>query len=697
MMKQVLSNLAPPRYDRPEKARQAELLNAVSLGLMVILTVLLLLNMFYDARLGSEVNPVLLMLIVCQVIAQILIRKGHVRLAGLSLLFLSWLGITWFAVLADGIRDVVIFAYFTILLGAAYMFGLRAFLVFTVISILAIWFLAFYEVNGFIHPALASPERIALYLTALLILVALQIYYITNTLKRALMESTYENQARRQVERILREEQEKLNFALEAASMGTWNWDIVTGNVEWSENIEPLFRLYEGKFDGRFDTYLSLIHPEDVQQVRNTIRLALKDKGLNNAVEYRIAFGDGQVHWLEARGNVYMNEAGQPVRMAGTIVDITERKRSEAALRLAEEKYRNIFENSAHGIFQSTPQGKFVNVNPAMARIYGYATPEEFINSVSDIPTQLYADPADRMRFIQILDATSAIYGFEASNRRRDGSIIHISSNARAVRDAAGAIQYYEGSVEDITPRKVAEIERERLLEELATKNAELERFVYTVSHDLKSPLVTILGFLGLLEKDFQTGNMAALHRDMDRIYRAAKKMQDLLQDLLDLSRIGRLMNEPELIPFEILVKDALDLTHGRLLERSVQVQVDPDLPSVYGDAKRFLELLQNLIDNAAKYMGDQPQPQIRIGKVGSEKRNTIFFVRDNGIGIALEYHERIFGLFNKLDPNVDGTGVGLALCKRIVEVHGGRIWLESEPGCGSTFFFTLPQGPREN
>jgi signal transduction histidine kinase len=126
-------------------------------------------------------------------------------------------------------------------------------------------------------------------------------------------------------------------------------------------------------------------------------------------------------------------------------------------------------------------------------------------------------------------------------------------------------------------------------------------------------------------------------------------------------------------------------------------VEIEARLPNVYGDTKRLLELVQNLIDNAAKYMGDQPEPRISIGKAGLEDKKTIFFVRDNGIGIATEHHERIFGLFNKLDPNVEGTGVGLALCKRIVEIHGGRIWVESRPGYGSTFFFSLPQEPRGN
>lgn len=685
----------PPRFDDPDKSRQAELLHAVSIFLLIILSSFVLLNMFQDIELGRAVNSVLIVLIVFQVVAQILIRSGYVRLAGLSLLFISWVGITWFAWRADGVRDVALFAYFTILLGAGYMFGWRVVMVFATWSILAVWVLAFYEINGFTHPTLASPTRVAIYVTALLVLVSFQVYYVINTLTKALHESTRELLARQRMETALRNEQEKLSFALDAAKMGTWSWNVETGAVEWSEEIEEIFGMRKGEFDGHYSTYLSMVDPRDLPRVQSIIQRALDEQGFNYIVEHRILLPGGNFRWLEGRGNVYRDASGRPIRMAGTVVDITDRKRSEEALRQAEENYRTIFENSAHGIFQSTPEGKFLRVNTAMARIYDYSSPEEYIKSISTISEQVYADPLDRERFIRTLEQDGAIYGFEARNRKKDGSIFWVSSNARAVKDANGNIIFYEGTVEDITARKESEAERERLLAELAAKNAELERFVYTVSHDLKSPLVTIVGFLGYVEEDFQTGNAEALQKDMERIYRAAFKMQDLLKDLLDLSRIGRMMNPPEFVAFDVLVQEALELTEGRLHERGVDVQVASDLPHVYGDAKRFLELLQNLIDNAAKYMGDQPEPRIEIGHRGFENGKPIFFVRDNGIGIAGEHQEQVFGLFNKLESNVEGTGIGLALVKRIVEFHGGRIWIESEAGKGATFLFTLPPGEK--
>jgi len=233
--------------------------------------------------------------------------------------------------------------------------------------------------------------------------------------------------------------------------------------------------------------------------------------------------------------------------------------------------------------------------------------------------------------------------------------------------------------------------ERQKLIGELESKNGELERFTYTVSHDLKSPLVTINGFLGYLEQDAASGNADRMKSDIQRIYEAVKKMQNLLNELLELSRIGRVVNPPEQVSFNDLIREAITLVMGRLEARQVDVIVQPNLPVVNVDRPRIVEVLQNLLDNAAKYMGNQSQPQIEIGHYGEQDGQPVFHIRDNGIGIAPEFHERVFGLFNKLDPRSDGTGVGLALVKRIIEIHGGKVWVESELGRGSTFFFTLP------
>jgi len=232
---------------------------------------------------------------------------------------------------------------------------------------------------------------------------------------------------------------------------------------------------------------------------------------------------------------------------------------------------------------------------------------------------------------------------------------------------------------------------------ELQNQNAELERFNYTVSHDLKAPLVTIKGFLGLLQKDIDENKSDAVTRDLAQIDAAAGQMSQLLDELLELSRIGRQINAPEDRELNELVREALERISIQIEKSGIDLRIDDNLPTVHGDPGRLVEVFQNLIDNAIKFMGEQASPRIEIG-AQRENGEVHCFVRDNGIGIAPDYHGRIFDLFERLDAKVDGTGVGLALVKRIIEVHGGRIWVESEgKDQGSSFHFTLPAAPGEN
>ncbi len=241
---------------------------------------------------------------------------------------------------------------------------------------------------------------------------------------------------------------------------------------------------------------------------------------------------------------------------------------------------------------------------------------------------------------------------------------------------------------------RTRELQYRELVAELEAKNAELERFSYTVSHDLKSPLFTLRGFLDYMDRDAQTGNIARLRSDIARSADAADKMRRLLDDLLELSRVGRLVNPAVEVPMGEIAREAIGLARGRLDQRGVAVEVAPDMPVVRGDRVRLVEVVQNLVDNAAKFMGDQPQPRIQIGVRPGRGGEPVFFVADNGTGVPPQHRERVFRLFEKLEPTSDGTGVGLALVKRIVELHGGRIWIEPGVPGGACFCFTLLQAP---
>ncbi|MCG7863416.1 MAG: ATP-binding protein [Candidatus Thiodiazotropha endolucinida] len=275
------------------------------------------------------------------------------------------------------------------------------------------------------------------------------------------------------------------------------------------------------------------------------------------------------------------------------------------------------------------------------------------------------------------------------------------SAEIRSIKEALDALlykshQYTESLRESRDQLGRQAKERAELIDELESKNAELERFTYTVSHDLKSPLITISGFIGLLETDLKQGDHERVDQDLRQIATAADTMQTLLDELLELSRIGRIVNPSEWVDLGELVDEVVAMVAGRIDGNRVEVSVAPDPPRVYGDRKRLLEVVLNLIDNAAKFVSTTERPRIEIS-FEDRKGEVICHVSDNGPGIDPRYHEKVFGLFDRLDPTTEGTGIGLSLVKRIVDVHGGRIWLESDGnGQGSRFSFSLPKPVEE-
>lgn len=243
-----------------------------------------------------------------------------------------------------------------------------------------------------------------------------------------------------------------------------------------------------------------------------------------------------------------------------------------------------------------------------------------------------------------------------------------------------------------VAERKRVDEERKQKEREIKEKNIEMERFIYTVSHDLKSPLVTISSFLGYLETDIKAADTDRIREDVGYIRNAAEKIGQLLAELLELSRVGRVIANPVQVSFQEIVQEALQLVAGHISARGVQVTVAQSPVMLYADRARLVEIWQNLLENAVKYMGDQPVPGIEVG-VELQENDPVFFVRDSGMGIEARSLVKIFGLFEQLDKQTEGTGLGLALVKRIVEMYGGTVWAESDgPGHGSCFRFTLPE-----
>ncbi len=365
--------------------------------------------------------------------------------------------------------------------------------------------------------------------------------------------------------------------------------------------------------------------------------------------------------------------------------------KTTAELQQSAARLKAILDTTVDGIITIDQQAAVQDFNRAAEKIFGYPAEEVIGRNVNMLMPEPYHSQHDSYLANYLETGAKKIIGIgrEVMGRRKDGTIFPIDLAVSETR--VNGRRIFTGLIRDITERKEAEKERERMIAELEGKNAEMERFTYTVSHDLKSPLITIRGFLGMLEKDALQGDMERLRRDIRRIGTAAEKMQRLLDELLELSRVGRLINEPEAVTIGELAREAVALVAGRISEGEVQVLIAPDLPVVRVDRPRLVEVFQNLLDNAVKFMGDQVDPRVEIGSERVEGE-AVFYVRDNGIGIDPRYRDKVFGLFERLDQDTEGTGIGLALVKRIIEVHGGRIWVESGgTGQGSTFFFTLP------
>ncbi len=268
---------------------------------------------------------------------------------------------------------------------------------------------------------------------------------------------------------------------------------------------------------------------------------------------------------------------------------------------------------------------------------------------------------------------------------RHDNLLRTMSALEQSRRDS-------EALRDEVVYRESVEAEREALLADLESRNEELERYAYTISHDLKSPLYTIQGYTGFLERDARKGHTGNMLNDLDKIKDAVDTMSNLLEDILSLSKVSLVAESMQRVALADVVAAAMSLVQREISEHGVIVQYEPDLPVVEGDPQRLTEVFQNLIGNAAKFMGEQRKPLIEIGAREHDDRVECY-VRDNGIGIAPEYRDRVFNLFERLDTRTQGTGIGLAIVKRIIDRHGGRIWVESAGvGEGCSFNFSLPR-----
>ena len=489
---------------------------------------------------------------------------------------------------------------------------------------------------------------------------------------------------RQQAEAALRESRERLDRIIAAAQDAIIIID-PSGRISlWNDAASRIFGYSREEAIGR-DLH-QFLAPERVQ--------GEADRGLAEFRRTGAGVAVGQVSEHAGRrkdGREFPVELSvAPLQLAGAwhavgiLRDISVRKEAEESLRQSRELLRLVLDTIPQAVFWKDRESRYLGCNRTFAGLAGLDDPARIVGlNDFDLPWQRQESEAYRADDRAVIASGQPRLHIIEPQLAADGVQRWVDTSKAPLRDATGRAFGVLGVYEDVSEKK-------RLEEDLRARNEELIRFSYTVSHDLKSPLVTIQTFLGFLEQDLAKGDTARVEADFGYIRRAASKMAGLLDELLELSRIGRKMNEPEDVAFGELVQAALDAVAGRIAERGVQVQVAAAPVVLHGDRARLAEVFQNLLDNAAKFMGGQAEPRIEVG-VEEVGRELVLFVRDNGLGIDPRHQHKLFGLFEKLHPDLPGTGMGLALVKRIVEVHGGRIWAESPgPGLGTTFRFTL-------
>jgi PAS domain S-box-containing protein len=620
---------------------------------------------------------------------------------------------------------------------------------------------------------------------------------------------------RKRAEEALRRSEANLREAQRLAHLGNWESDLVAGTLWWSDEVYRIFGVKPEQFDGTREAFLEYIHPDDRARLKQALAEALEDKK-PYSIEHRIVQPGGAVRVVHERGEVTFDQAGHPVRLFGTVQDITEHKKFEESLRNSEALYSSLVENIPQFIFRKNMEGEFTFANQKFCAILGkpleeiigktdfdfyppelaekyrqddldvirseslFETVEEnrkpdgeriFVHVLKtpirdargivvgvqgifwDITEQKRAEEllrAERDHSARIITGTPAVIcgiapdgrtnflnpageritgysrgevvgknwwsvfypgdayqqveqlfeAFEKGDVRdyemtlttKHGDNRTISWNSINRFDESGRLIEVIGFGNDVTERRRAETKLHETLEELERSNRELEQFAYIASHDLQEPLRMVSSFTQMLARRYE----GKLDKDADEYISyavdGARRMQKLLNDLLAYSRVTSKARPFEPTDCESVLEQTLGNLRLAIEDTGAVVTHDP-LPTLPADETQLIQLFQNLLGNALKFRGDDcPSVHVSARKRGP---NWIFSVRDNGIGVAPEHYERIFQVFQRVRAKTDypGTGIGLAICKKIVERHGGEIWVTSKPGKGTTFSFSLPRG----
>jgi PAS domain S-box-containing protein len=496
-------------------------------------------------------------------------------------------------------------------------------------------------------------------------------------------------------ESALRESAQRLSLALQASQTGTWDWDLQRNEFHWDDLISRQFGMPAGQRAVSFQQFIELIHRDDRQSVQHAVHEAV-DGGQEFQAEFRVVWSDGSIHHLAARGNALRDERGKAVRLTGVSLDMTERHQAEET----RSWLAALVESSDDAIVGKDLNGTIITWNSGAERMFGY-TAEEVVGRPITILTSPDRPDEEEIILSRIRQGKPMAH-YETVRMRKNGQPVHVSLSVSPIHDAKGSVVGVSSIARDITERKLAEEEIRRLnadLEqrvrertvELTEANKELEAFTYSVSHDLRAPLRHIDAFARIIEDDLGAESSSELQRYVGRIRRGIQTMGRLVDDLLNLSRVGRAQLSYQDVDLNEVLEEALHDLRPEASKQPIEWRIGR-LPRASCDPGLIKQVFTNLLSNSIKYSRPRQPAIIEVDQVLADGEPAIY-VRDNGVGFNMKYINKLFGAFERLHRTEDfeGTGIGLALVRRIIQKHGGRVWAQGEPDKGATFYFTLP------
>ena len=493
----------------------------------------------------------------------------------------------------------------------------------------------------------------------------------------------------------LNRERARLVEAQQVAGLGSWDTDIATGDVIWSEQTFRIFGVDPGTFIPTHARFLELVHPDDRAFVDAAFQRSLQES-LSGVVEHRLLLHSGQIKYVEERWQVSTDNAGRPVRALGTCHDISARRKAEEAQREQAVLLANAQRIGQMGSWSFDVGSGRLLWSDATCALFGIGL-EEFQGTLAQF--YLFVLPEDQ----PILQAAAAdacpsqpLISFEYRIRRADGTLRWMYARGVVEFDAGRPVRHL-GMIMDITERREAKLALQHSLDELGRRNRELEDFAHVASHDLQEPLRKIRTFSELLTTRHREHLDESAREYLDRMSRAAARMQSLIDDLLEYSRVATGSRPSTQVNLMTICREVLADLDSRIESTHARIQV-AELPKIIADAVQMRQLFQNLLGNALKFCSPERVPEISIScapaVLGDEAALQIEFA-DNGIGFDPRFAEKIFNPFQRLHSRSEheGTGMGLAIVRRVVERHGGTLSASGAPGVGARFSVTLPLG----